>query len=592
MAAQESVRTRGPMRLTGVGVSPGVAIGPVHLLIQDPVHVPVREIAAAEIDAEIGRFERALILTRRQIRDLQKDIEARTTAGDASILDAHLMVLDDRAFLEDVILEIRSRQLNAEAVVRSSSERYAAVLGSVKDDYLRERVADIRDVARRLLRNLSGATDAVAPVGRCILVAEDLAPSATAALSRETVLGIATDLGSATAHTAVMARAMEIPAIVGLHDITTRVKSGDRVVMDGNRGILIVNPTDSDLEEYGRLAETRRMVTLGLVGLQGKPAETGDGRRVVLAANAEGPEEIDSVLAHGAEGVGLFRTEYLYLSRGAELGEEEQYRIYRDVAEKVAPSAVIIRTLDLGGDKFLEDPSRRRESNPFLGCRSIRLSLQHPEHFKRQLRAVLRASAARGNVKLMYPMISGVSEVRQANALLEECRGELRAAGQAFDPAMEVGVMVEIPSAALTAGALAAEVDFLSIGTNDLIQYTLAVDRVNDRVAYLYEPAHPAVLQLIRMTVEAGHAAGAWVGLCGEMGADPLFAPLLVGMGIDEISVAPSAVPAVKDVIRALQFSRARDLAERALRCSEAADVRALCREVIREVAPELLELM
>ena len=582
-----------PIRLKGIGVSPGVVVARAYLLQPDQWHVSKRALQPDEIEHEICRFEDALIETRRQIKTIQKNLESRTAIGDASILDAHLMVLDDRTLIEEVVNGIRENLQNAEFVVKNATERYAAVLGSVEDDYLRERVTDIRDVARRIVHSLSGKEDeTLGDVdGEYVLIAQDLAPSLTASLQKDHVLGIATDHGSATSHTAVMARAMEIPAIVGLRNVSDQINTGDLIAMDGNRGIFIIRPTEDDLEAYGRLAETRRSISQGLVALHDKPAETRDGHRILLSANSEGPEELDSVLQYGAEGIGLFRTEYMFLSHGSSMTEDAQAKIYTEVAQRLSPSPVIIRTQDIGGDKFLANSQSRKEANPFLGCRSIRLSLLYPEHFKRQLRAILRASAG-GNVKIMYPMISGAKEVLQANALLDESKEELRKRGVPFDENMDVGIMVEIPSAALTADIIAKHVDFFSIGTNDLVQYSLAVDRVNERVAYLYEPMHPAVLKLMKNTIDAGHAAGIWVGICGELAADPLATPLLVGMGLDELSVAPAAVPIVKDVIRALEKERAEKLAHAALRCKSAGEVLSLCRELTSEVAPELLDIL
>lgn len=582
-----------PVRFKGIGVSPGVVIGPAFVIASDQTRVVERHVPEEAIDHEICRLEDALIETRRQIKAIQKDLESRTEMGDASILDAHLMVLDDRAFIEEVVNEIRKKNRNAESIVKEASDRYAAILGSVEDDYLRERVADIRDVARRIIRNLSGrAETSVSDLeDKSIIIGEDIPPSLTASFRGDTVLGLATDLGSATSHTAVMARAMEIPAVVGLRDLTSRVSSGDMIVMDGARGVIIVHPSQSDLDEYGKLAEARRMIQQGLTSLQHEPAETRDGHRIVLSANAEGPEELDAIVEYGAEGIGLFRSEYLYISRNANMGEDDQAEIYGQIAERLAPAPVIIRTLDIGGDKFLSGGRFRKETNPFLGCRSIRLSLLYPDHFKRQLRAILRASA-KGNVRVMYPMISNAREVIQANALLDEAKEELIRKGVPFDKDIEVGVMIETPAAALTAEVIARNVSFFSLGTNDLVQYTLAVDRVNERVAYLYEPTHPAVLKLLKITIDAGHAAGIWVGVCGEMAADPLMTPLLLGMGVDEMSVAPAAVPVVKDLIRNIDKSRAETLACKALDCRSATEVLSLCRELTAEVAPELLELI
>ncbi len=584
---------RTSVTLKGIGVSPGVAIGPIHLLTPAAIRVEERDVLAQDVDREISRFEEALIETRRQIRDIQTALGGATQAGDASILEAHLMVLDDPTFIEEVIGNVRKRLKNVEFVVKGAADKYATVLGSVRDEYLRERVADVRDVGRRLISNLAGvgmASAAEVPRDH-ILVADDLAPSETASLRKERVAGFATDLGSPTSHTAVMARALEIPAVVGLRDITSRVVAGDEVLIDGNKGILIIRPTQAELEAYGRVAETRRSIAQVLGELRRKPAETRDGLTVMLSANIEGPEELDAVEHYGANGVGLFRSEFLFLSANRMVTEDEQFAAYQQVAARLAPAPVIIRTMDLGGDKFFPQVRTYRENNPFLGCRSIRLSLQHPNLFKEQLRAILRASVTQ-NVKIMYPMISNIGEVRQANAILDEAKQELATEGVPFDREIEVGVMVEIPAAAMIADTLAREVAFFSIGTNDLIQYTIAVDRGNERVAYLYEPTHPAVLKLIDRTIAAAHEHGIWVGVCGEMAADALTTPLLIGMGVDELSVAPQAVPLVKDAIRSVTLTQAQELAKAALLCESSTDVLAGCRELTREVAPEILELI
>ena len=579
--------------LRGIGVSPGVAIGPVYLRAQESTHVPEWTIESTAVSAEILRFEEAIIETRKQIRQIQETLSAQTRGQDASILDAHLMVLDDRTFIEEVIGSVRERCKNIEWMVREASEKYAAVLNAVEDDYLRERVADVRDVARRIIRNLLGSTTTLRedlPEDH-IIVAHDLAPSETAALPKDRIVGFATDLGSPTSHTAVMARALELPAVVGLHDISSRVSPGDIVLIDGNKGVLIINPSAAKLQKYGEVAEARRTIEEGLNTLQHEPAETKDGHTITLSANTEGPEDVDAVLQYGAHGIGLLRSEFLHLAQASVMTEEEQTEAYTRIAKLIAPAPLIIRTLDLGGDKYFPDGRVQKEENPFLGCRSIRLSLLHPDYFKQQLRAILRASAI-GNVKVMYPMISSLDEVLQANRYLAEAKEDVKAEGISLDSDIEVGVMIELPAAALAADILAEHVDFFSIGTNDLIQYTIAVDRGNERVAYLYEPTHPAVLKLIKMTIDAAHSNGIWVGLCGEMAADPLMTGLLLGMGVDELSVTPRAVPLVKDAVRSLDFSQASDLAQASLRCKTAAEVLDLCRKLTEKVAPEILELV
>ncbi len=578
----------------GIGVSPGVAAGPVAIMYTDTVTVQESSIPVNGVPFEIVRLEESLIETRRQLLQIQETLSVQTRAKDASILDAHLMVLDDRSFIEEVVGWIREKLKNAEFAVQEGTAKYASVLEAVEDDYLRERVADVRDVGRRILRNLSGIQPSDSELSFSVphlIVAHDLAPSETASLPRDRILGFATDIGSPTSHTAVMARALELPAVVGLHDISGRVKAGDQVLIDGNKGVFILNPDDEQLKTYGKLAEMRRSIEEGFSNLQQEAAVTRDGRAIVLSANAEGLEDIEAVLHHGARGIGLLRSEFLHLVRHRMLGEDEQYEVYEGIARRLAPDPVIIRTLDLGGDKFFADVRAPKEVNPFLGLRSIRLSLKYPEFFRRQIRAILRASV-HGNVRIMFPMVSSVEEVLQANAHLAAAKRELDEAGLAYDRNIEKGVMIEVPAAALAADAIAKHVNFFSIGTNDLIQYTIAVDRGNEQVAYLYEPTHPSVLKLIRMTVDAAHANGIWVGLCGEMAADPLMTPLLLGLGLDELSVTPRAVPLVKDAVRSLDFGQAKALVEEALTCVAAGDVLELCRRLIHETAPELLALM
>ena len=586
-------RMRQAIELQGIGVSPGVVVGPSYLLMPATIDIVEREIAPHDTDEEIRRFEGALIETRRQIIDIQSAMEETAKSRDASILDAHLMVLDDRSLIEEMVERVRGDLRNIEFVVKEATDKYAATLAAVRDEYLRERVADVRDVGRRLIRNLTGnaAPSLTALPSQHIIVSDDLAPSETAALRRDQIIGFATDLGSRTSHTAVMARALEIPAVVGLHDVSQQVAAGDRLLIDGTDGIVIINPSDSQLERYGEVAANREHIEEALGRLRDEPAVTRDGHTIQLSANVERLEDVPSVINYGAEGVGLFRTEFLFLSSNRMLSEVEQTDVYLRAAEQVAPAPMIFRTMDLGGDKFFHHVEMQRESNPFLGCRSIRLSLQHPEVFKQQIRAILRASRL-GNVKMMFPMISTLAEVIQARAIVDEAKAELEAAGESYDPEMEIGIMVEIPAAALNAEVLARHVDFFSIGTNDLIQYTLAVDRGNEQVAYLYEPTNPAVLRLINMTIEASHRAGIWTGICGEMAGDPLFAPLLLGMGVDEISANPRSVPMVKDVIRNLSYTQAQALAKSALMCDDAASVMSGCRELIKQVAPEILELV
>jgi phosphotransferase system enzyme I (PtsI) len=513
-------------------------------------------------------------------------------AKDARIFDAHLLVLDDPTLIDEVARAIHEQKVNVEHAFQQVSEKYAATLSTMDDEYLRERAADMRDVTARVLDNLLGRQDEsdLRKIKEpCIIISYDLTPSTTALLDKNLVLGFATDVGSKTSHTAILARSLQIPAVVGLHDASQHLESGQYVLLDGFNGLLIVNPTDQTLFEYGQLVKKRVTLEERLRDIRDEPAITLDKVRIILSANVEHAADTDNVKACGAEGVGLFRTEYLFLNRETLPAEEEQYHEYRQVAAALKPHPVVIRTLDLGGDKFLAHLQMPQELNPFLGWRAIRFCLQERAIFRAQLRAILRA-ATEGNVKMMYPMISGLDELNQANAVLEEYKKELALENVPFNPDLEVGAMIEIPSAVLTADALARRVKFFSVGTNDLIQYSLAVDRLNERIAHLYEPTHPSILRLIKETVEAGHRNGIWVGVCGEMAADPVLIPLLLGLGVDELSTAVSVVPQVKFLIRRLKMSDAKQLAEFALQCESGAEILQRTQALARQIAPALFE--
>ena len=580
--------------LRGVGVSPGVAVAPAYQVITEDDRYVERNIDDDEISQEIARFEDALISTRQQIHDIQNKIADAIGQENASIFDAHLLVVDDRSFVEEVIKELELKRKNVETVLYQVAKKYADALSNVQDDYLRERAADVKDVARRILRNLAGRkvsslADLTDP---CIVVTNDLSPSDTAMMRRDTVVAFATDMGSRTSHTAIMARALEIPAVVGLHDVSVRVRSGDQVLVDGNKGLLVLNPSLKRLERYGEIAEMQRTIRSSLQQLRNVQSETLDGYNVALAANIEVPEEVDAVIEHGATaGVGLFRSEFLYLASTSLPTEKQQEEAYAQVASRLAPAPVVVRTLDLGGDKFLSELKMPQEMNPFMGWRAIRYCLANPQIFMKQLRAILRASC-HSNVRLMYPMVSNVDEVILANNMLEAAKKELRDKGEAFNEDIQVGVMIEIPSAALTAELIAPHVSFFSLGTNDLVQYTLAVDRVNEHIAYLYKPTHPAIIKLIHKTIEVGHQYGIQVAVCGEMAGNVLLAPLLVGLGADELSVSPSLIPIVKRIIRNITYSQAEELALTALSSESAKEVQQLCRELVLKVAPDLLKLV
>ena len=574
----------------GIALAGGVVHARVLRIGQGTPEIPDRKLAPDETEAELRRFQQALVDTRHQIQEVQRRVAVAMGAHEAGIFDAHLLVLEDVALLDQVKALIRDHHVNAEAAFHQVAGKYASALDAVEDEYLRERAADLRDVSSRVLNHLLGLAGEgelsrlQEPV---VVVAHDITPSMTALIDRTKVLGFATDVGGRTSHTAIMARKLRIPAVAGLVDVSRRVQTGDYALVDGHGGALIVNPTDATLFQYGQIRERHAALEHRLGDLRDQAAVTLDGTRLILASNIEEPGDIPAVRASGSEGVGLFRTEFLFLSRAMPPDEEQQFEAYRAVAAACAPAPVVIRTLDLGGDKLF--PGQHVEANPFLGWRAIRISLSHPLQFAIQLRAILRASA-HGCVKLMYPMISSVEELVTANQILQSCRDELRDAGIPFDPAMEVGAMIEIPSAALIAHTLAAHVQFFSLGTNDLTQYTLAVDRMNERVAHLHSSTHPAVLRLIQMTVEAAHARGGWVGVCGEMAGDPATIPLLVGLGVDELSATPAVIPAAKFLLRRMKTSEARDLVKRAMDCGSADEILRQSQELARSVAPELFE--
>ncbi|MCX6354411.1 MAG: phosphoenolpyruvate--protein phosphotransferase [Candidatus Aureabacteria bacterium] len=576
----------------GIGVSPGVAIGKAFIFDSEEVVVLKRQIDADQVPLEIARFEEALIRTRQEILDIQSKISERLGTQHAEIFNAHLLVLEDRSLIEDVIKKIERDRFNIEYIFQQVGNKYADIFSQIEDDYLKERAADIKDVTRRVLHNLLGRKreDVSKLKDEVIIIAYDLSPSDTALMHREKVISFATDIGSPTSHTAIMARSLNVPAVVGLHDVSRKVKSGDELIVDGTSGVVIVSPTKETLRKYSQVQNRIAVIEEQLVGLKKLPAETLDGYRIALAANIELPEDVPNALAQGAEGVGLYRTEFFFMNRKDLPTEDEQYEAYRSVADQVHPHSVIIRTLDLGGDKFLSNLQLPREMNPFMGWRAIRFCLENTDMFKDQLRAILRASS-RGNVKVMFPMISGVEEVVQAREILEEAKDDLRKRGKKFDEEIEVGAMIEIPSAALTADIIARNVDFFSIGTNDLIQYSLAVDRVNEKIAYLYEPRHPAILRLIKQIITAGHNARIWVGMCGEMAGEPSLALILLGMGLDEFSVSVVAIPEIKKVVRSVRLGEARALAEEVLGYSNIEDIRARCKKLLLKVAPELLVL-
>ena len=541
---------------------------------QEEEVVPFRDIPDSDLDEEVLRFESALLATRKELLELQTRLSVSVGAGDASIFDAHLLVLEDPSLIDEVNRGIRTKKNNAEFVFQGVAHHFIRTLSAIDDSYLRERALDLEDVSRRILRHLMGKSgQRLSGHDRNhIIVADELTPSDTATLNRENVAGFITEKGSKTSHTAIMARALGIPAIVGLEGICNELENGDVILIDGYTGKIFLNPTAETLSGYQHIAAEKEHIEEELESLRERDSITLDGRNIILSANIELPEELDDVAACGAEGIGLYRTEFLYFNRATPPDEEEQYKVYRLVAERTIPDAVIIRTLDIGGDKPTECLDLGEEENPFLGCRAIRFCLTHPEIFKTQLRAILRAGL-HGTIRMMFPMISGLEELLHAKSLLQEAAGELDARGVPFQRDMELGIMIEVPSAAVIADVLAREVKFFSVGTNDLLQYLMAVDRGNERIAHLHDPANPAVVRVLKMVIEAAHAAGIWVGICGELAGDIEFTPLLIGLGVDELSASAALVPRVKKAVRSLDLPSCQNIVAHALTGERAAEI-------------------
>ena len=566
--------------LAGIAASPGIAYGQVFVYEQSDVEVPSYQVEPEKRIDEVARFDRALIETRQQVSKIKHEVEKNIGPAEAAIFDAHLMVLEDDALIGETIREFESTGRNIETCFQKVSARYVQAFQEIDDEFLRERAADLRDVAQRVLQNLLGQAENSLNrlADRRLVVASDISPSESASLDRSAALALLLDSGSKTSHAAIMARSMKIPSVVGLRNLTKRVTNGDWAIVDGYDGVVILNPSETTLFRYGKIQERKKSFEARLLEANEQPAVTLDGVTVSLMANIEKAAEVAKVKSYHADGVGLYRTEFLFLNAAQIPSEQEQFLAYKAVVEAMAPQPVVIRTLDLGGDKPMagHESLFPKENNPFMGFRAIRFCLVHTEIFKDQLRAILRASAF-GRVRVMYPMISGVEELTRANAMLAECAADLKQRGVPFDEALAIGTMIEIPSAAATADLLAKQCAFFSIGTNDLIQYLLAIDRVNDRIAHLYEPAHPAVVRTLRHIVEEAHRQRIPVAVCGEMASDPAFVPLLLGLGVDSLSMSPTWLPSVRYLIRAMTMADARALAAEALALGSAKEILARC---------------
>ncbi len=583
----ESTPARAERTWTGTPVSEGVAHAVVHVL-KDHFDEPDREsIKAPMVEDEMKRLHMALNTTRKEIEELQRVMAEEESSAESEIFETHLLILQDSSMLKQTEKTVREELVSVDWAYYSLMCRHMVALRGLADPYLRERFLDIKDVTQRVMRHLRGELLQHPMFDEpVIVVAHDLTPSDTVQLDRSKVLGFAVETGSAVSHAAIIARSLAIPAVVKLHGICEELHSGDSVLVDGEGGLLILNPTPETLARYRRREEQAERREDVFHERRHEPASTTCGRTVCVGANAEFLEELDIVQESGAEEVGLFRTEFLHLEN-PNATEDQLAESYTRVLQTLKSKRVVFRTLDMGGDKVDERAAMEPEPNPFLGWRGIRLSLGRPDLFKKQLRALLRAGA-HGRAGIMFPMVSGVQEVLEAKEFLNQCSEELSAEGVDVPDEIEVGAMIEIPSAALSADLIAAEVDFLSIGTNDLIQYTVAVDRLNDRVSGLYQPTHPAVLRLIGMSVKAGHAAGIRVGMCGEMASNLVLTPLMIGLGLNELSVASTQVARLKHAVRRLCVSECEDLAEAARKCASPAEILSLSRAVAERRYPEL----
>ncbi|MBP2655511.1 MAG: phosphoenolpyruvate--protein phosphotransferase [Firmicutes bacterium] len=575
------------MECKGIAAASGYGLGRAFLLEDQEVRVIRQTISSDAVDREIARLEEEI---RQAIAELETVRDtARQKLGDdaAAIFSAHIMMLEDPEYLGGIIEKIKQAMINAEAAVEEVTAEFVAIFSGMDNEYMRERAADLKDVAGRLLRRLLGIkTMSLADIAEeVVLCAHDLTPSDTAQLDRDKVAGFVTNIGGRTSHSAIMARSMGIPAVVGLKDIVTKVKAGDFVIVDGNEGKVLVNPPEGIIQEYRAKKEKFAARQREFEKLLNEKSITSDGVQVELAANIGNPEDAKGAITNGAEGVGLYRTEFLYMGRAEFPSEEEQFKAYKEVAMLFGKERpVVIRTLDIGGDKELPYLEMPKEMNPFLGYRAIRLCLDRPEIFKTQLRAILRASAY-GKVKMMYPMIATLQELRAANAILAEVKQELSKENISFNPQMEVGIMVEIPAVAALAHQFAKEVDFFSIGTNDLVQYTLAVDRMNEKISYLYQPLNPSVLSLIQNVISAAHNEKKWVGMCGEMAGDLTAIPILLGMGLDEFSMSASSILAARALIRQLSKADAVDIAQAALKMDDAEAIKAYVEQKVSFIA-------
>ncbi|PSL44022.1 phosphoenolpyruvate--protein phosphotransferase [Salsuginibacillus halophilus] len=566
--------------IEGIAASRGYAIAEAFIL--EAPDTSFHKTKVEDPEAEKSRFQKAVTSAKQELEAIKAKTLKEQGEENAEIFSAHLLVLEDPELLDAVYAKVTEETMNAEAALTEVSDMYVTMFEGMDNEYMKERASDIRDVSTRVLHHLLGVTHTSLQdiATETIVFAEDLTPSDTAQLNRDYTLGFVTNIGGRTSHSAIMARSLELPAVVGTKEATTRVQHGDQVIVDGFEGIVIINPDENQLREYEKKQKAFEAQKAEWEKLVNESSVTADGKHVELAANIGTPEDMTGVQSHGAEGIGLYRTEFLYMGRNELPDEEEQFNAYRSVVEPMNGKPVVIRTLDIGGDKELPYLDLPEEMNPFLGYRAIRLCLEETDMFRVQLRALLRASAY-GNLKIMFPMVATLEEFREAKALLDEERQKLKSEGTDVSDDIEVGIMVEIPATAVHADIFAKEVDFFSIGTNDLIQYTLAVDRMSEKVSHLYQPYHPAVLRLVQQVITAAHNEGKWAGMCGEMAGEETAIPLLLGLGLDEFSMSATSVLPARSLIRSLSVEKMERLAAEALRKSTAEEVAELVREKV-----------
>jgi len=571
--------------LQGIPASPGIAIGPVFLFLKHTPIIEERSILPEEVSHEVSRLEQSIARSHKELQKILEFAEKKLGADKVRIFEAQLMFLEDAVLFDAIYGRIQSELKNPEYVVHTEIEKYHRIMLASKDEYTHERANDVEDVRNRILRNLQEQRVISRLEGSAIIVSQNLTAPDTVILSRNEVLGYATDIGGITSHTALLSRALKIPAVVGLKTISHMVREAERIILDGYSGVVVLNPTDETITKYKAKRERYHEFESRLSGLRDLPAETLDHHRVELSVNVEFEQELDFIKLQGADGIGLYRSEYLIVGKEGFPTEEEQFNQYKLLAETMYPKRVIIRTFDIGGDKLLGESLK--ESNPFLGWRGIRVMLDKPLLFLEQLRAILRAST-RKNVAIMFPMVSNLKEVRLARKLLDEAKHQLRKDGVPYDSRIKVGVMIEVPSAAVIAEDIAEEVDFLSIGTNDLIQYLLAVDRGNDVVSSLYQEFNPAVVRFLRRIIDRGKKKGVWVGMCGEMAGDPLATILLLGLGLDEFSVVPNMLPEIKKIIRSVKYSDAQKLAKQVLMMKTEDEIKDTLKSVMSKKFPDI----